>query len=299
MQAHRPAVFAALCGALSTVALCAVGSAQDDAFAVNYVVATQRLHTAGQPPSEQLATVAERGFDLVINLAPPTVQDAVANEGHAAGQRGETGASYLNIPVEWQVWESDLCRLRAFQRGAQRIRRPPGPGPLQAQLPRLHVHVSLSGRARARAGADRLRSRRPGLGAGGSLGPPRHHDVRADGARPPRHRLRTALAARASRAQPVRALRSHGARAFWDDQVVNRLYGQIRINIAEAKAHFSRYVESVERGKTVTVCAQRTGCRDPVAATAIARSAPRGYRPRHGGACEVLRSASRRCARRV
>ncbi len=28
----------------------------------------------------------------------------------------------------------------------------------------------------------------------------------------------------------------------------------IRINIAEAKAHFSRYIESVERGETVTVC---------------------------------------------
>ena len=28
----------------------------------------------------------------------------------------------------------------------------------------------------------------------------------------------------------------------------------IKINIAEARAHFSRYIESVERGETVTVC---------------------------------------------
>ena len=28
----------------------------------------------------------------------------------------------------------------------------------------------------------------------------------------------------------------------------------IRINIAEAKAHFSRYIEAVERGETVIVC---------------------------------------------
>lgn len=28
----------------------------------------------------------------------------------------------------------------------------------------------------------------------------------------------------------------------------------IKINIAEAKAHFSRYIESVERGETVTIC---------------------------------------------
>lgn len=28
----------------------------------------------------------------------------------------------------------------------------------------------------------------------------------------------------------------------------------IRVNIAEAKAQFSRYIESVEQGETVTVC---------------------------------------------
>ena len=28
----------------------------------------------------------------------------------------------------------------------------------------------------------------------------------------------------------------------------------IKINIAEARAHFSRYIESVERGETVTIC---------------------------------------------
>ncbi len=28
----------------------------------------------------------------------------------------------------------------------------------------------------------------------------------------------------------------------------------IKINIAEAKAHFSRHIESVERGETITVC---------------------------------------------
>ncbi|MYF70250.1 MAG: type II toxin-antitoxin system prevent-host-death family antitoxin [Proteobacteria bacterium] len=28
----------------------------------------------------------------------------------------------------------------------------------------------------------------------------------------------------------------------------------VKINIGEAKAHFSRYIESVERGETVTIC---------------------------------------------
>lgn len=94
------------CRALATVslgftalALSPGGLTQTAPLAVNYVVASDRLHTAGQPDGEQLSSVAERGFDLVINLAPPTSRDAIANEGQLVT---ETGASYLNIPVDWQ-----------------------------------------------------------------------------------------------------------------------------------------------------------------------------------------------------
>lgn len=72
--------------------------AQDAELAVNHIVVNDRLHTAGQPPSEQLSQLADRGFDLVINLAPPTNQQAVSNEGQLVAANGVT---YVNIPVDW------------------------------------------------------------------------------------------------------------------------------------------------------------------------------------------------------
>ncbi len=49
----------------------------------------------------------------------------------------------------------------------------------------------------------------------------------------------------------------------------------IKINIAEAKAHFSRYIEAVERGETVTVCRRNV----PVAEIRPLRQPLRDLRP--------------------
>jgi len=95
---HGRNIAAAAC-ALLTIALSPSSLAQVDPLAVNYVIASDRLHTAGQPDSAQLGTLADRGFELVINLAPPTSRNAVATEGQLVA---ETGVSYLNIPVDWQ-----------------------------------------------------------------------------------------------------------------------------------------------------------------------------------------------------
>jgi protein tyrosine phosphatase (PTP) superfamily phosphohydrolase (DUF442 family) len=65
----------------------------------NYVAATDRLHTAGQPDAATLSTLAEQGFELVVNLAPPNNQGAVADEGKLVAEDGPT---YVNIPVNWQ-----------------------------------------------------------------------------------------------------------------------------------------------------------------------------------------------------
>ena len=90
---------------LSTIFLLAVvagaplpGAAQNAELAVNHVVVHGNLHTAGQPDSSQLSTLAERGFDLIINLAPPTSQGAIATEGKLVA---ENGITYVNIPVDW------------------------------------------------------------------------------------------------------------------------------------------------------------------------------------------------------
>ena len=83
--------------------LCSAGWGHAQAAAkplgVNYVAATERLHTAGQPDAATLATLGEQGFELVINLAPPNNQGAVPDEGKLVAEHGPTS---VNIPVNWQ-----------------------------------------------------------------------------------------------------------------------------------------------------------------------------------------------------
>ena len=49
----------------------------------------------------------------------------------------------------------------------------------------------------------------------------------------------------------------------------------IKISMTEAKANFSRYIESVERGETVTICRGNV----PVAVIHPVPEPPRGRRP--------------------
>ncbi len=70
----------------------------DDEPPANLVVVSKRLHTAGQPTAAQLAGLGDRGYDLVLNLAPPEVFGSLQNEGGIVGQ---TGLRYINIPVDW------------------------------------------------------------------------------------------------------------------------------------------------------------------------------------------------------
>jgi protein tyrosine phosphatase (PTP) superfamily phosphohydrolase (DUF442 family) len=92
-----------LCWLALVLALAATAAAQAPAGnperGANYVVATERLHTAGQPSAAALATLGEQGFELVVNLAPPNNQGAVPDEGKLVAEHGPT---YVNIPVNWQ-----------------------------------------------------------------------------------------------------------------------------------------------------------------------------------------------------
>jgi uncharacterized protein (TIGR01244 family) len=99
-------------------AICAVGeaAAADAPLAVNFVAVDARLDTAGQPDAAALASLAQRGYQLVINLAPPGNPGAVAEEGKLVGA---AGASYVNIPVDWQrPTEADFELFSAVMRGA-------------------------------------------------------------------------------------------------------------------------------------------------------------------------------------
>jgi protein tyrosine phosphatase (PTP) superfamily phosphohydrolase (DUF442 family) len=87
------------------------------ALAANYVVVSEHIHTAGQPNAETLATLSDRGFELVVNLAPPTSPDAVAEEGRLVAA---SGAAYVNIPVNWQQpTTEDFDLFSAVMNGAR------------------------------------------------------------------------------------------------------------------------------------------------------------------------------------
>lgn len=61
------------------------------------------LCTAAQPSAAQLSALGETGVCHVINLALPTSDDAVADEGARLAAQGIT---YVNIPVVWERPES-------------------------------------------------------------------------------------------------------------------------------------------------------------------------------------------------
>lgn len=88
------------CGWLVGAALVPLVSfAQPEPLALNHVVIDERLHTSGQPAPPALEALAARGFDLVVNLAPPTAQGAVAEERDLLES---SGVAYVNIPVDFR-----------------------------------------------------------------------------------------------------------------------------------------------------------------------------------------------------
>ncbi|MES2959350.1 MAG: protein tyrosine phosphatase family protein [Pseudomonadota bacterium] len=77
--------------------LCGLAWAQAAALrAPNAVEISPRLVTSGQPSVEVLATLAASGFGAVVYLAPPTVSDAVRDEGLIVARQGLV---FVNIPM--------------------------------------------------------------------------------------------------------------------------------------------------------------------------------------------------------
>jgi protein tyrosine phosphatase (PTP) superfamily phosphohydrolase (DUF442 family) len=103
--------------AVLSIATTAFAQTAGTEIGVNYVAATERLHTAGQPSAETLASLSEQGFGLVVNLAPPTNAGAVPEEGKLVAEDGPT---YVNIPVVWQApTYEDFALFSAVMNGAR------------------------------------------------------------------------------------------------------------------------------------------------------------------------------------
>jgi protein tyrosine phosphatase (PTP) superfamily phosphohydrolase (DUF442 family) len=72
---------------------------------------SDKLGTAGQPTQAQFPMIRESGFKAVINLALPTSDNAIANEGSVVTS---LGMSYVHIPVDFKAPTSQ--DFRAFCR---------------------------------------------------------------------------------------------------------------------------------------------------------------------------------------
>ena len=70
----------------------------------NFLPLSENLYTGGMPTEEQLADAAQHGVQLVINLAPHEVSNALANE---TGIVNSLGMQYINIPVIWNTPNKD------------------------------------------------------------------------------------------------------------------------------------------------------------------------------------------------
>lgn len=90
---------------------------------LNYIKVNDSISTAGQPTIEQFNTVAENGFDVVINLALHTTNSALNNEDYIVS---ENGMSYFHIPVSWEQPEEErlelfLSLLEVLQKAKKKI----------------------------------------------------------------------------------------------------------------------------------------------------------------------------------
>lgn len=66
----------------------------------NFRVISEWLGTAGQPTEEQLRWVRDSGFEIVINLALPTSDNALPDEGSIVTR---LGMAYVHIPINFQA----------------------------------------------------------------------------------------------------------------------------------------------------------------------------------------------------
>jgi uncharacterized protein (TIGR01244 family) len=75
----------------------------------DYIQLTERIATAGQPTKEELAAVAQAGYEVVINLDQTVSEYALDDEG---GLARSLGMEYVHIPVLWEnPTRADLDRF--------------------------------------------------------------------------------------------------------------------------------------------------------------------------------------------
>ena len=77
----------------------------------NFLAYNELLSSSGMPTAEQMRSVAEAGVQVVINLAPHDVSNALPGEPELVNS---LGMQYVNIPVTWGTPTRD--DLKTFMR---------------------------------------------------------------------------------------------------------------------------------------------------------------------------------------
>jgi len=78
----------------------------------NFLQLDERLATSGMPRPEDFDLIQQSGFEIVINLAMPTSDNAMANEGDLVTRAGMT---YVHIPVNFEAPRAeDFARFAAI-----------------------------------------------------------------------------------------------------------------------------------------------------------------------------------------
>jgi protein tyrosine phosphatase (PTP) superfamily phosphohydrolase (DUF442 family) len=70
----------------------------------NFLALSDTLFTGGMPKADQLTDAAQRDVQIVINLAPHTVPDALPDEEQLVNS---LGMQYIHIPVVWTTPTKD------------------------------------------------------------------------------------------------------------------------------------------------------------------------------------------------
>lgn len=74
----------------------------------NFVKWRDGLASSAQPDAKWLAGVKDRGYEVLINLAPPQSHGSIANEGGIVASKGVV---YVNIPVDFMAPSAENFRV--------------------------------------------------------------------------------------------------------------------------------------------------------------------------------------------
>lgn len=99
----------------------------------NFLYYNETLSSSGMPTEAQVKSIAEAGVQLVINLAPHDVSNAILEEEKVVNS---FGIAYINIPVNWDTPTRDGLNIFMDKMDANADKK-------------IHVHCEANFRASA------------------------------------------------------------------------------------------------------------------------------------------------------